>query len=161
MHAAVGNKPGILRIPATAPKPGSVVAVGAVVGYLVAEGEGIPGSDEETSGAMSATSPTTTPIAINAAVSGSAPPAAPSVRRMAREMFAAGQFLEVFVETPLAVCEQRDIKGLYAKARAGEIPNFTGIDSPYEVPEAAELVLDTSSQAPEKLAQVVVDLVLK
>src|SRR5690606_37505460 len=64
-------------------------------------------------------------------------------RRMAREMFAEGEFLEVFVDTPLAVAEARDVKGLYAKARAGEIRNFTGIDSPYEKPEAAELVLDT------------------
>ncbi|MFA6984868.1 MAG: adenylyl-sulfate kinase, partial [Arenimonas sp.] len=84
-----------------------------------------------------------------------------SERRMAREMFAAGQFVEVFVDTPLEICEQRDIKGLYAKARAGEIPNFTGIDSPYEVPEAAELVLDTTSMPPEKLAQAVVDLALR
>jgi bifunctional enzyme CysN/CysC len=84
-----------------------------------------------------------------------------SERRMARELFKAGQFVEVFVDTPLEICEQRDIKGLYAKARAGEIPNFTGISSPYEVPEAAELVLDTQSQAPEKLAQAVVDLALK
>ena len=79
---------------------------------------------------------------------------------MARELFAAGEFVEVFVDTPLEVCEQRDVKGLYAKARAGEMPNFTGIDSPYEAPEAAELVLDTSSQPPEKLAQAVVDVVV-
>jgi len=79
---------------------------------------------------------------------------------MARELFNAGEFVEVFVDTPLEVCERRDIKGLYAKARAGEIPNFTGISSPYEVPEAAELVLDTSSQPPEKLAQAVVDVVV-
>ena len=84
-----------------------------------------------------------------------------SERRMAREMFAAGEFIEVFVDTPLEVCEQRDDKGLYAKARAGEIPNFTGIDSPYEVPEAAELVLDTTTEPAEKLAQVVVALALK
>ncbi len=83
-----------------------------------------------------------------------------SERRMARDLFSAGEFVEVFVDTPLEVCEKRDIKGLYAKARAGEIPNFTGIDSPYEVPEAAELVLDTSSQPPEKLAQAVVDVVV-
>jgi bifunctional enzyme CysN/CysC len=84
-----------------------------------------------------------------------------SERRMAREMFKAGEFIEVFVDTPLEICEQRDIKGLYAKARAGEIPNFTGIDSPYEVPEAAELVLDTTGLPPEKLAQSVVDRALQ
>jgi bifunctional enzyme CysN/CysC len=84
-----------------------------------------------------------------------------SERRMAREMFKAGQFIEIHVDTPLAVAEQRDVKGLYAKARAGELPNFTGISSPYEVPENAELVLDTTTLAPEVLAQQVVDLALK
>ena len=53
-------------------------------------------------------------------------------------------FIEVYVSTPLAVCERRDAKGLYARARRGEIPNFTGIDDPYEPPTAPELVLDTS-----------------
>ena len=84
-----------------------------------------------------------------------------SERRMARAMFAAGEFVEIFVDTPLAVCEQRDDKGLYAKARAGKIPNFTGIDSAYEVPEAAELVLDTASAPAEKLAQLVTGLALR
>ncbi len=73
-------------------------------------------------------------------------------RRMARGLFREGQFLEVFVDTPLEVAEQRDIKGLYAKARAGLIQNFTGIDSPYERPEHAELTLDTLSHTPEELA---------
>jgi bifunctional enzyme CysN/CysC len=77
-------------------------------------------------------------------------------RRMARELFEPGEFVEVFVDTPLAVAEQRDVKGLYAKARAGKIPNFTGIDSPYEAPEHAELVLDTVHEAPEVLAQHVI-----
>ncbi|MDR7098012.1 bifunctional enzyme CysN/CysC [Lysobacter niabensis] len=77
-------------------------------------------------------------------------------RRMAREMFDAGEFVEVFVDTPLAVAEQRDVKGLYAKARAGRIPNFTGIDSPYEAPEHAELVLDTVHETPETLAEQVI-----
>ncbi len=84
-----------------------------------------------------------------------------SERRMAREMFRAGQFIEVFVDTPIEVCEQRDVKGLYAKARAGEIPNFTGIDSPYEVPEAAEIVLHTVDQPVDRLAQAVVDRALR
>jgi bifunctional enzyme CysN/CysC len=81
-------------------------------------------------------------------------------RRMARELFAPGEFLEVHVDTPLAEAERRDVKGLYAKARAGQIKNFTGIDSPYEVPENAEIVLDTTAQTPEALAAQVVDRVL-
>lgn len=76
-------------------------------------------------------------------------------RRMARELFGEGEFLEVFVDTPLDVAEQRDVKGLYAKARAGEIRNFTGIDSPYETPEAAEVTLDTLARTPDQLAAVV------
>jgi bifunctional enzyme CysN/CysC len=64
--------------------------------------------------------------------------------------------VEVFVDTPLAVAEERDVKGLYAKARAGRIPNFTGIDSPYEAPENAELVLDTVHEAPEAAAEKVI-----
>ena len=82
-------------------------------------------------------------------------------RRMARELFAPGEFIEVFVDTPLAVCEQRDVKGLYAKARAGQIPHFTGIDSPYERPEAAELVLDTTRAPADALAQLVAEAALK
>ncbi|HWT17270.1 MAG TPA: adenylyl-sulfate kinase, partial [Patescibacteria group bacterium] len=82
-------------------------------------------------------------------------------RRMARERFADGEFVEIFVDTPLAVCEQRDVKGLYAKARAGLIPNFTGIDSPYERPEHAELVLDTQAASTEQLAMRVVDAALR
>ncbi|AWV06583.1 sulfate adenylyltransferase subunit CysN [Marilutibacter maris] len=77
-------------------------------------------------------------------------------RRMARELFGEDEFIEVFVDTPLDVAEQRDVKGLYAKARAGKIPNFTGIDSPYEQPETAELVLDTVSQSAEDLAEQVI-----
>ena len=82
-------------------------------------------------------------------------------RRMARELFAPGEFVEVFVDTPLAVAEQRDVKGLYAKARAGQLRNFTGIDSPYEVPEAAELELDTVGDSAEALAQKVIDYLLE
>ncbi|RDZ29360.1 sulfate adenylyltransferase subunit CysN [Lysobacter silvisoli] len=81
-------------------------------------------------------------------------------RRMARELFAPDEFVEVYVDTPLAVAEDRDVKGLYAKARAGKIPNFTGIDSPYEAPEAPELVLDTVSEDAETLAQRVIDRLL-
>ena len=81
-------------------------------------------------------------------------------RDSARALFAAGDFIEVFVDTPLAEAERRDVKGLYAKARRGELPNFTGIDSPYEAPEAAELVLDTQAEGPDVLAQRVIDLLL-
>jgi adenylylsulfate kinase len=65
-------------------------------------------------------------------------------RDRVRALFPQGQFVEVHVSTPLSVCESRDTKGLYAKARKGEISNFTGISSPYEVPESAELTIDTS-----------------
>ena len=77
-------------------------------------------------------------------------------RAAARALFDAGDFIEVFVDTPLAEAERRDVKGLYAKARRGDLPNFTGIDSPYEPPEAAELVLDTMSGGPEALAERVI-----
>jgi bifunctional enzyme CysN/CysC len=79
-------------------------------------------------------------------------------RAMARGRFADGEFLELFVDTPLAVCETRDSKGLYKKARAGALPNFTGIDSPYEPPEAADLVLDAAARPAEELADEVVAL---
>ncbi len=70
-------------------------------------------------------------------------------RRMARETFAEGEFVEVFVDTPLDICEQRDAKGLYAKARRGELKNFTGIDSDYEAPESPEVRLLTGKDSPE------------
>ena len=79
---------------------------------------------------------------------------------MARELFGEGEFIEVFVDTPLSVAEARDAKGLYAKARAGKIPNFTGIDSPYEIPQSPELRLDTTSATAEALAQQVVERLL-
>ncbi|WCE05013.1 sulfate adenylyltransferase subunit CysN [Pseudoxanthomonas sp. JBR18] len=83
-------------------------------------------------------------------------------RRMARERFAPGEFVEVFVDVPLAVAERRDVKGLYAKARAGKIPNFTGIDSPYEAPEAPELHLRADTATPEEMvAQVLAQLGLE
>jgi len=71
-----------------------------------------------------------------------------SERRMARELFAEGEFVEVFVDTPIAECERRDVKGLYAKARKGELKNFTGIDSPYEAPARPELRLPTIETPP-------------
>ena len=78
-----------------------------------------------------------------------------SERRMARDLFDQGEFIEIFVDTPLEVCEARDPKGLYSKARAGLITNFTGIDSSYEPPEHAELTLDTSKSTPEAAAETV------
>ena len=77
-------------------------------------------------------------------------------RRMAREMMTEGEFLEVFVDAPLAVAEERDVKGLYAKARAGDLKNFTGIDSPYEAPEAAEIVIDTTALSAVQAAETIV-----
>ena len=79
-------------------------------------------------------------------------------RRMARELFEANEFIEVFVDTPLDIAEQRDPKGLYRKARQGKLPNFTGIDSPYEAPENPEFSLDTTNSSPEELAE---DLLVK
>jgi bifunctional enzyme CysN/CysC len=81
-------------------------------------------------------------------------------RRMARDLFADGDFIEVFVDTPLVVCEARDVKGLYAKARAGQLRNFTGIDSPYEPPQYAEVVLQTEGVALEQLSTQVIDRLL-
>lgn len=83
-----------------------------------------------------------------------------SERRFARSLFGQGEFVEVFVDTTLEECERRDPKGLYRKARAGEILNFTGIDSPYEVPDDAELRLRTSGLRPEQLAEQVVEQLL-
>ncbi len=74
-------------------------------------------------------------------------------RRAARDLFAAGTFVEVFVDTPIEECERRDPKGLYAKARSGRLPNFTGIDSPYEPPEAPEVRLVTTGRTPEECAE--------
>ena len=80
-----------------------------------------------------------------------------SERRMARDMVGEGEFIEIYVDTPLEVCEARDPKGLYRKARAGLIKNFTGIDSTYERPEAPELDLNTSELTPEVLADRVLE----
>jgi bifunctional enzyme CysN/CysC len=75
---------------------------------------------------------------------------------MARDLLPEGEFLEVFVDTPLAVAETRDVKGLYKKARRGEIPHFTGISSPYEAPEHPELHIDTTKTSPEQSAEAIV-----
>jgi bifunctional enzyme CysN/CysC len=79
-----------------------------------------------------------------------------SERRMARALFAPGEFLEVFVDTPLAEAERRDVKGLYGKARRGELKNFTGIDSPYEHPEKPEIRLDTLALSADEAAERVI-----
>ncbi|MEM8935501.1 MAG: adenylyl-sulfate kinase, partial [Pseudomonadota bacterium] len=80
-----------------------------------------------------------------------------SERRMARDLLEDGEFIEVYVSTPLEVCEQRDVKGLYAKARRGEIKNFTGIDSDYEPPEHPEIEFDTSKISAEDAANLIVE----
>jgi bifunctional enzyme CysN/CysC len=78
-------------------------------------------------------------------------------RRMARGLFQPGEFHEVHVDTPLAVAEDRDVKGLYKKARRGELKNFTGIDSPYEAPEHPEIYIDTTQRTSEQSAEAIVE----
>ena len=80
-------------------------------------------------------------------------------RHMVRAMLPEGEFIEIFVDTPLEEAERRDAKGLYAKARAGELANFTGIDSPYETPEKPEVHIDTTATSAEAAAQEIVDLI--
>jgi bifunctional enzyme CysN/CysC len=84
-----------------------------------------------------------------------------SERRMARELVEPGEFIEVFIDTPLSLAESRDPKGLYKKARRGEIKHFTGIDSPYEQPEHAEITIDTSALSADQAADVVVRWLVK
>jgi len=79
-----------------------------------------------------------------------------SERRMVREMMAAGEFIEIHIDTPLAEAEARDVKGLYKKARSGQLKNFTGIDSPYEPPENAEIRIDTTAMSAEEAADIIV-----
>ena len=82
-------------------------------------------------------------------------------RDMVRRMMGGGEFIEVFVDTPLDEAEKRDVKGLYAKARAGELPNFTGIDSPYEAPENPELWIDTTKLSAEQAAEEIVTAIME
>ena len=82
-------------------------------------------------------------------------------RHMVRRMVPEGEFFEIFVDTPLAEAEKRDAKGLYAKARAGELKNFTGIDSPYEPPEAPEIRIDTTELSADEAADVIVEELLR
>jgi bifunctional enzyme CysN/CysC len=82
-------------------------------------------------------------------------------REMVRGMTAPGEFVEVFIDTPLAVAEGRDVKGLYAKARSGQLTNFTGIDSPYEAPETPEIYIDTTKMTVDEAAEKIVKRLLK
>jgi adenylylsulfate kinase-like enzyme len=80
-------------------------------------------------------------------------------RAAARALFAPGDFVEIFIDTPLAVCEQRDPKGMYARARRGELKDFTGVDAPYEAPSAPEIRVDASLGKPaETLAAMLLRL---
>jgi bifunctional enzyme CysN/CysC len=81
-------------------------------------------------------------------------------RHMVRRMIPEGEFFEIFVDTPLSEAEKRDVKGLYAKARAGELKNFTGIDSPYEPPESAEIRIDTTELSADAAADLIVEKLL-
>ena len=82
-------------------------------------------------------------------------------RNLARSLFKEGEFIEVFVDTPLVECERRDRKGLYAKARRGELPNFTGIDSPFEAPSQPEIHLETLTQSIDECVAILRSYLLK
>jgi bifunctional enzyme CysN/CysC len=81
-------------------------------------------------------------------------------RQMVRDMLPDGEFIEVFIDTPLAEAEARDVKGLYKKARSGQLKNFTGIDSPYEAPSAAEIRIDTTAMTAEEAADLIVEAIV-
>ncbi|ABF53239.1 sulfate adenylyltransferase subunit CysN [Sphingopyxis alaskensis] len=81
-------------------------------------------------------------------------------REMVRSMLPEGEFIEIFIDTPLEEAERRDVKGLYKKARAGQLKNFTGIDSPYEAPETPEIRIDTTAMSPEAAADLIVEHLL-
>ena len=80
-----------------------------------------------------------------------------SERRMARSLHEENEFIEVFVDTPLSVCEERDVKGLYAKARSGNLPNFTGITAPFEVPIDPDVRIDTTKMSVEDAADIILE----
>ena len=82
-------------------------------------------------------------------------------RKMVRNLLETDEFIEVFIDTPLEECEKRDVKGLYAKARAGELPNFTGISSPYENPMNPEIRIDTTTMTAEEAADFIIDYLSK
>ena len=79
-----------------------------------------------------------------------------SERQLVRDMMAPGEFIEVHIDTALAEAEKRDVKGLYKKARAGTLKNFTGIDSPYEAPENPEIRIDTTAMTAEEAADAII-----
>jgi len=79
-----------------------------------------------------------------------------SERNMARKLLDVGEFIEIFIDTPLQIAEERDVKGLYAKARAGKLRNFTGIDSPYEIPSKPEITIDTNLLSIDEAADIIV-----
>jgi adenylylsulfate kinase-like enzyme len=81
-------------------------------------------------------------------------------RKMVREMMAPGEFVEIHIDTPLAEAEARDVKGLYKKARSGQLKNFTGIDSPYEPPEHPEIRIDTTTLTPEQAADLIIETLI-
>lgn len=81
-------------------------------------------------------------------------------RQLVRSMLPDNEFIEIFVDTPLSVAEERDVKGLYKKARAGELKNFTGIDSDYEIPQNPEMRIDTTKKSPEEAAEIIVDKIV-
>ena len=81
-------------------------------------------------------------------------------REMVRSMIPDGEFFEIFIDTPIEEAERRDVKGLYKKARAGEITNFTGISSPYEAPENPEIRIITSLMTPEQAAELIIERIL-
>ena len=83
-----------------------------------------------------------------------------SERKYARQIFADNEFIEVFVDTPIEVCEARDPKALYKKARSGQLKNFTGIDSEYQKPQNPEIVLESSKKSPEELADLVLEYLI-
>jgi len=83
-----------------------------------------------------------------------------SERQMLRDMMAPGEFVEVFVDTPLSVSKERDVKGLHAKARSGQLKNFTRIDSPYEAPETPEIHIDTTAMSIDDAAEQIVKQLL-
>ena len=82
------------------------------------------------------------------------------MRKMAKEIIGADNFIEVFINASVAECEKRDVKGLYAKARAGEIKNFTGIDAPFEVPINAAVEVNTADLSIDESIQKVLDFIL-
>lgn len=82
------------------------------------------------------------------------------IRQMAKDIIGEGDFMEIYVSTSLQECEKRDVKGLYAKARKGEIKDFTGISSPFEVPESPDVVIDTAAGDPQECADRILEAVL-